>query len=812
MHRLPPHSEFRTRKNRFAHEFSVARPWFVMACLSGVVLGFVPSTRGEISEKKVLDSIQRAKRYIISQQQADGSWQSVGHDIGATSLALLALINSGLTPQDPPVERGLKYLRTVKEPTKTYEVSLMIMALAAAKDDRKDSTRILGLVKKLTQSQIREGPGSGCWGYDTDVGAGFGSHGDRSNGQFAVLGLREAQDAGVPASHDTWRRARDHWLTTQNMDGSWAYAGPRGGGGSGSMTVAGISSLVITEQMVRNDKEGLNPDGTPNCCGNLQQDDAIERACRWLGRNFAVGHNPGAGEQWLLYYLYGLERAGRLSGRRFFGEGVDKHDWYREGAEFLVDRQDPVTGSWRGNDEALRSSAFALLFLSKGIAPVLMNKLQFGPRDPTGQHSNGSDWNRHPHDVRNLTHLVSNLPKWPKLLSWQVVDIASVSHVTDLMQAPVLFISGTERPVFQPKDVQVLKEYVTQGGFIFAQSCCRKGEFDAGFRDLMQQMFPPGEAQFKQLEVDHPVFRSEYLLADAAVELWGVDVGCRTPIIYSPYDHSCLWERWTPRDVPGRSPQLTGMITKSTRVGVNVLAYATGREPASKLRQIELLADNKDNDQIERGFLEIAKLRHTGGWDAAPQALRHLLLALNQTIGLAASTKPKDVLLTDPTLNHYPLLYIHGRSDFQWSQAERTRLRDHLKRGVVLFGDSCCGAPLFDKAFRREIAEVFPDHKLQRIPPDHGLFLLSKHGGYDLKQVQRREFEVNNPGEPLRVAVRQVEPYLEGIEIDGRYVVIYSKYDISCALERQSSVACPGYLHEDAVRIAVNVVLYSMLQ
>ena len=54
--------------------------------------------------------------------------------------------------------------------------------------------------------------------------------------------------------------------------------------------------------------------------------------------------------------------------------------------------------------------------------------------------------------------------------------------------------------------------------------------------------------------------------------------------------------------------------------------------------------------------------------------------------------------------------------------------------------------------------------------------------------------------------------FLEGIEVNGRYVVIYSKHDISCALERQASVACAGYLPEDAVRIAVNVVLYSMLQ
>jgi hypothetical protein len=53
---------------------------------------------------------------------------------------------------------------------------------------------------------------------------------------------------------------------------------------------------------------------------------------------------------------------------------------------------------------------------------------------------------------------------------------------------------------------------------------------------------------------------------------------------------------------------------------------------------------------------------------------------------------------------------------------------------------------------------------------------------------------------------------LEGIEIDGRFAVIYSKYDISCALERQASVACSGYVEEDALKIALNVVLYALLQ
>ena len=96
------------------------------------------------------------------------------------------------------------------------------------------------------------------------------------------------------------------------------------------------------------------------------------------------------GQQWKHYFLYGLERAGRLAGIRFFGQ----HDWYRLGAEELVHTQTGSAGSGRGLTETpVVATSFALLFLAKGRAPVLVNKLRHGPR---------GDWNHDPDDVRNL--------------------------------------------------------------------------------------------------------------------------------------------------------------------------------------------------------------------------------------------------------------------------------------------------------------------------------------------------------------------------------------------------------------------------
>jgi hypothetical protein len=95
---------------------------------------------------------------------------------------------------------------------------------------------------------------------------------------------------------------------------------------------------------------------------------------------------------------------------------------------------------------------------------------------------------------------------------------------------------------------------------------------------------------------------------------------------------------------------------------------------------------------------------------------------------------------------------------------------------------------------------MFPDKKLEPIPIDHEIY--STDIGYDLRSIEY--------GKAL--GSRKGPPTLEGIKIDERYVVIYSKYDVGCALERQKSADCRGYTHESAIKIATNVVLYALKQ
>ena len=93
---------------------------------------------------------------------------------------------------------------------------------------------------------------------------------------------------------------------------------------------------------------------------------SIHDGLAWLNHHFTVKNNPPGGQGWHYYYLFGLERAGVLTNKKFIGD----HDWYREGADYLVDRQKD-DGSWsrgrgpRAEERMYSDTCFALLFLNR---------------------------------------------------------------------------------------------------------------------------------------------------------------------------------------------------------------------------------------------------------------------------------------------------------------------------------------------------------------------------------------------------------------------------------------------------------------
>jgi len=160
----------------------------------------------------------------------------------------------------------------------------------------------------------------------------------------------------------------------------------------------------------------------------------------------------------------------------------------------------------------------------------------------------------------------------------------------------------------------------------------------------------------------------------------------------------------------------------------------------------------------------------------------------------------REIALLDPNLTNYPLAYMHGRTKFLISDEEQKLLAEYLQTNGVLLADACCSSEPFDAAFRELMKKMFPGNPLKPIPADHEL--MTEKIGYDLQRVSLNA-AAGGAVQP---------PVLEGIEIEGRLAVIYSRYDLGCALEKQSSRDCKGYTHESAIKIATNVALFALKQ
>ena len=788
----------------------------VYRCLLAVVLGLAVVHTGAagrepapVSPDKIQRAIEKARDWLIREQEANGSWECSMRTeetrVGATSLVMLALANAGVDRSHVAMQRGLDWLRRQK-PDETYSVSLQTLVLAMLSPDA-DRAILERNVDWLEKAQVPQGPATGSWSYGTNRGTG-----DNSNAQFALLALHEADRAGIRVRRDVWVRAQQYWAACANPDGSWGYT-IGNAAGSGSMTCAGIASIWITSEHIGTPDARAAADRV-SCCGGGASPKVLERGLQWLGRRFSVVENPGTGGQtWLYYYLYGLERVGRFTARRFIGES----DWYLEGAKMFVASQDGLTGAFRGGrvEDPTVATSFALLFLAKGRRPVLVAKSRHGPDD---------DWNRHGHDIAHLVEHVE--ARWrddyPAGLSWHVVDTSAAS-LEDLLQAPVFWLSGRDAFNLGPDAGGRLRRYIDEGGFVFAEACCpASGEFDRRLRQLVGEIFPEPEYQLHLLPPEHPAWHAEEIVPpELHRPLMGVDYGCRTCLIYAPPTDvptneaampslSCLWE------IGGASSR---SLPESTRreveaalaIGTNVIAYATNRELKRKDELFALAPDSPtEPDALVRGQMAIAKLKHSGMCDAAPAALANILRAAARELGIRVDDTPSQIDPADPALFNYHLVFMHGRQGFGFDGTRRERLRQFLERGGTLLADSVCASPPFTAAFRAEIAVMLPAHKLEEIPLDDPIYTAATYGGYDIREVTLRE-PAGGDG-PMNVRKRQMPPKLEGVRMGDRWALIFSPYDLSCALEKQNSLECTGYSREDAEKIALNVLLYSLNQ
>ena len=296
----------------------------------------------------------RGVRFLTAAQLDDGSWNE-RESVGATALAVTALMRSGVPAESDAVSRGLAYLLQNRRDDggiygegsihRNYDTCLAMLALTAA--GRTDLEDQIAFLKQLQWDQT-EGIGLDNTAFG---GAGYGSHErpDLSNTQFFIDALHEA---GLPEDDPAMQKALVFLSRAQNLDtpfnqtplaplvddGGFLYT-PAGEGESkagrsatgglrsyGSMTYAGLKSLIYA---------GLD-----------KSDVRVRAATDWLRSRYTMDENPGLDQQGLFYYYHTLAKTMAALGQDRFVTADDvSHDWRADLVAALAERQQG-DGSW----------------------------------------------------------------------------------------------------------------------------------------------------------------------------------------------------------------------------------------------------------------------------------------------------------------------------------------------------------------------------------------------------------------------------------------------------------------------------------
>ncbi len=200
-----------------------------------------------------------------------------------------------------------------------------------------------------------------------------------------------------------------------------------------------------------------------------------------------------------------------------------------------------------------------------------------------------------------------------------------------------------------------------------------------------------------------------------------------------------------------------------------------------------------------RSKFSLPTLLYPGAGHERRGAQSRLAWELLRRTSIEANLDSPEITLEDENLFYFPVLYMNGNSDFPpFPEAHILKLHRFLRLGGFLFIDDFGENDAFDTAIRRELKRVFPKNPLERIERDHTLF---------------KSFYLID-GRPGR---RERLPYVEGIHIDERTPVVYSRNDLGGAWMRDqfgnwSLPVTPGGDHqrELAFRFGVNVIMYAL--
>jgi hypothetical protein len=715
------------------------------------IFGVMPSVHAA-TPQEVDRAIKKGVEWFYSQQNPAGNWETTpgpGRDAqkepskpesgqwgGYSALATYALLDAGESWKDKRLHDALEWLNRAPM-IGTYAVAIRAQVwqyLPQTKGVKEAAQRDCGM---LLSGMKARGDARGMWAYFVSDGA--HPRYDHSTSQIALLGVWACNQAGREVPSAFWKEAENAWKRHQNADGGWSYI-YKGEGEQGtskmSMTLAGVATLFIAQDYVHTN-DGIN------CNGNVF-DDRLIWGTRWIKEHINEGINGG-------YNLYAAQRVGLASGFKMFGT----YDWYKEAADKLV-RGQGADGSWGGS---IPETAFAMVVLSRGRAPIIINKFEYEmegtppkgikrtirpiveaplapepvrgrpkleprpiraepkpkeepkpvapdvPIDPDADPNlYAGNWCQRPRDVALFTRWMTEVTE--RKLNWQIVS--NRASVDDFHDAPVLFMAGNQKLALPPATVAKLKQYVEEGGLLFGQADCASKEFTSSFIALGKQMFPMYE--FRELPADHPIYtRQQYLRKNwkNPPSVLGLSNGARELMIILP--NADIARNWQTGQYAGKE--------ETFQVMNGIVLYAVDRQNLKYKGGTHIVRVDPQAAQDGRK-LKVARLEFAGNWNPEPAGWTRLSAILQRQHQGQIEVEP--VKLGEGKLKEsvYPIAHLTGTGQFSFTKEQLNELKKYVIKGGVVICDAAGGNSEFAKSATDQLDNIITGSKFEPINAD----------------------------------------------------------------------------------------------
>jgi hypothetical protein len=631
--------------------------------------------------------------------------------------------------------------------------------------------------RKLLTGLQQQGDARGFYDYSATNPRGRYSH---SRSQYGVLGVWAAQQMGLEIPTGYWSMVEQAWIRHQDPSGGWTYERPGTGRNhplTPSMTAAGVATLFITQDYLH-----ANAGVTPR--GNISNP-SIDRGLKWIADNFdKVATDRRYPRDFPFFLLYGIERIGVASGYKYIGE----HDWYQKGAAWLL-RNQKKNGAWGSGGDGntalftdMTDTGMAMLFLARGRAPVVMNKLDYSSEGVEAH------WNQRPRDVANVTTWIAR--NLERDLNWQIVTFRA--DADELLDAPILYIAGSRPLQFNDKQKQTIRDFVLKGGLVLGNADGGNRAFATSFQELFQELFPAYE--FRPLPDDHIIFTNQQFPAmnwRRKPQWVAMSNGVRELAVLIPQQDFA--RAWQLRD--------TGRNEEVFQATANLFLYAVDKQGLRTKGQTYIV--QRDPKQVPTRTIKVGRIKYDGNWDPEPAGWQRLSNIMNRNWRIAVETVP--VELGKTSLDDLKVLHLTGTAPAKLDDAAREALRGYVNGGGTLVIDSAGGSPVFNQWIQSELASIFGDRASALetpLKPDDEFIKALKLTPQDI--AYRTFTRMSIPASELR------DVRLRGMRIGTgtRVGVIYSAEDLSAGLVGQPVDGIIGYQPDSASAIMARLLLH----